>query len=139
MNPKTKELSAYTIARNCTDITDVTAGIDEMKEAMQRCEKAGMKIPAFYDTRLFRLKKKPAQLEYQESMNAIRKKINDRAQGRIAELSSKLAGHSLIEKYRVLPDMLFDENGNYHDRYQDEFCSRYDEYFDELIRLFYGK
>jgi hypothetical protein len=29
---KTNKLSAYTIAKNCSDLSDVNAGMDELKE-----------------------------------------------------------------------------------------------------------
>ena len=35
----TKTLSAYTIAKNCSDISDVNAGIEEMKEYFSRVTK----------------------------------------------------------------------------------------------------
>ncbi len=37
------QLSAYTIAKNCTDLSDVNAGIDELKDYFTACEKAGKK------------------------------------------------------------------------------------------------
>ena len=56
--------------------------------------------------------------------------MSDDIRSRIVELSSKLAEHCLIVKYRVSQDLLFDENGNYHKRFQDEFYILYDEYYD---------
>jgi len=38
---KTNKLSAYTIANNCTDLSDVNAGMDELKEYFTACDKAG--------------------------------------------------------------------------------------------------
>jgi len=126
-----ESLSAYTIARNCTDIADLTCGIDEIKEAMQIWLQSGKKIPSYYYTRLFHLKKKLAKFEYQESKKVNSQKISEK----IVELSSKLAEYSLMAQHRVSQDTLFDENGNYHAQYQDEFCSLYDEYYDDLITL----
>lgn len=40
---KTNELSAYTIAKNCSDLSDVNAGIDELKDYFTACEKVGKK------------------------------------------------------------------------------------------------
>ena len=37
---KTNELSAYTIAKNCSDLSDVNAGMDELKDYFTACEKA---------------------------------------------------------------------------------------------------
>lgn len=38
---KTKDLSSYTIAKNCTDLSDINTGIDELKDYFRSCEKAG--------------------------------------------------------------------------------------------------
>jgi hypothetical protein len=38
---KTNKLSAYTIAKNCADLSDVNAGINELKEYFTACEKVG--------------------------------------------------------------------------------------------------
>jgi len=32
------KLSAYTIAKNCSDLTDVEAGIEELKNYFHQCE-----------------------------------------------------------------------------------------------------
>jgi hypothetical protein len=40
---KTNELSAYTIAKNCCDLSDVNAGMEEFKGYFTACEKAGKK------------------------------------------------------------------------------------------------
>jgi hypothetical protein len=40
---KTNELSAYTIAKNCTDLSDINVGINELKDYFSACEKAGKK------------------------------------------------------------------------------------------------
>ena len=52
---KTKsKLSAYTIASNCSDLSDVNAGIDELKSYFTACEKLGKKPT---DTAYIRLSK----------------------------------------------------------------------------------
>lgn len=43
---KTNELSAYTIAKNCTDLSDVNAGMEELKDYFTACEKQGKKPTA---------------------------------------------------------------------------------------------
>lgn len=43
---KTNELSAYTIAKNCSDLSDVNAGMDELKDYFNACDKAGKKPTA---------------------------------------------------------------------------------------------
>lgn len=61
--PKPAKLSAYTIASNCTDLSDVEVGIDELKYYISDCRKNG-KIPnqTAY-TRLSRLEDKRDKLK----------------------------------------------------------------------------
>ena len=40
-NTKTNKLSAYTIAKNCSDLSDVNVGIEELKKYFAACEKQG--------------------------------------------------------------------------------------------------
>lgn len=40
-----KKLSAYTVASNCTDLTDIRDGIAEIHEAMKTCVESGKHIP----------------------------------------------------------------------------------------------
>jgi hypothetical protein len=42
-NAKIKNLSSYTIARNCCDLSDITAGIQELKSYFALCDKLGKK------------------------------------------------------------------------------------------------
>ena len=53
-----KELSAYTIARYCTDITDVTHGIEEIEEKIRERYKADKKSPHYFYVRLSKLNEK---------------------------------------------------------------------------------
>ena len=53
-----KLLSAYTIARNCTDITDVTYGIDEIQEKISQRNRADKPIPRYFYNRLSKLQNK---------------------------------------------------------------------------------
>lgn len=39
----TNKLSAYTIAANCSDLSDVNAGMDELKKYFADCEKENKK------------------------------------------------------------------------------------------------
>lgn len=39
----TNKLSAYTIAKNCSDLSDVNAGMDELKNYFSACVKASKK------------------------------------------------------------------------------------------------
>ena len=50
-----KKLSAYTVASNCTDLTDIRDGIAEIHEAMKTCVESGIHIPSFYVSRLAKL------------------------------------------------------------------------------------
>lgn len=43
--PLLKTLSGYTIAGNCTDITDCKDGIDELIEYMDYCYSINAKVP----------------------------------------------------------------------------------------------
>lgn len=56
------QLSAYTIADNCTDITDLQDGIDEIHAAIQVYNSRERKVPSFFYHRLskleYKLKKK---------------------------------------------------------------------------------
>ena len=40
-NTSTTKLSQYTLAKNCTDLSDVNVGINELKEYFSACEKTG--------------------------------------------------------------------------------------------------
>ena len=58
-----KKLSAYTVASNCTDLTDIRDGIAEIHEAMKTCVESGKHIPSFYVSRLAKLETKKRKLE----------------------------------------------------------------------------
>jgi len=58
-----KKLSAYTVASNCTDLTDIRDGIAEIHEAMKARIESGKHIPAFYVSRLAKLETKKKKLE----------------------------------------------------------------------------
>lgn len=53
-----KKLSAYTIARNCTDANDLEAGIQEMREYFNACERTGKEPVKSAYIRLYKLKEK---------------------------------------------------------------------------------
>ena len=44
---KTK-LSPYTIASNCTDLTDIRDGINEIQDEMKRLVSEGKNVPSFF-------------------------------------------------------------------------------------------
>ena len=52
-----KKLTAYTVASNCTDLTDIRDGIAEIHEAMKACVESGKRIPSFYVSRLAKLER----------------------------------------------------------------------------------
>ena len=58
-----KKLSAYTVASNCTDLTDIRDGLAEIHEAMKDCIESGKHIPLFYVSRLAKLETKKKKLE----------------------------------------------------------------------------
>lgn len=54
-----KDLSSYTIAKNCTDLTDLEHGINEVNSYINyRLEIGAKKIPATAYIRLYRLREK---------------------------------------------------------------------------------
>ena len=53
-----KKLSAYTIAKNCSDIDDVNNGLDELREYFALCSKVGKKPTANSFIRFSKLKEK---------------------------------------------------------------------------------
>ena len=57
------ELSAYTIAGNCTDLSDINAGMDELKDYFTACEKAGKKPTTIAYIRFSNLSIKKNKLE----------------------------------------------------------------------------
>ena len=59
---KTK-LSPYTIASNCTDLTDIRDGINEIHEEMKRLVSEGKNVPSFFYSRLSKLQAKRKKFE----------------------------------------------------------------------------
>lgn len=57
-NNSSVQLSAYTIADNCTDITDLQDGIDEILAAIQVYKGKERKVPSFFYHRLLKLENK---------------------------------------------------------------------------------
>lgn len=57
------ELSPYTIASNCTDLTDVRDGINEIQEEMKRLVSEGKNVPSFFYSRLSKLQAKRKKFE----------------------------------------------------------------------------
>lgn len=67
---KTK-LSPYTIASNCTDLTDIRDGINEIQDEMKRLVSEGKNVPSFFYSRLSKLqaKRKKNEQKNQVHMN----------------------------------------------------------------------
>ena len=53
-----KKLSAYTIAKNCSDLDDVNNGLEELREYFALCSKEGKKPTASSFIRFSKLKEK---------------------------------------------------------------------------------
>jgi hypothetical protein len=51
-------LSPYTIAKNCTDLTDCSNGIDELEDWKESRERNNLSIPKSYYNRYANLRKK---------------------------------------------------------------------------------
>jgi len=64
-----KQLSNYTHARYCSDINDVTVGIDEIREAIKSRMDAGQSVPYFYSSRLSKLRRKLNKLQGKNNIN----------------------------------------------------------------------
>jgi hypothetical protein len=62
MNTSTKKLSAYTIASNCSDLSDIHAGIEEIQQYITACDYAGKTPSNTALIRLFKLREKQRKL-----------------------------------------------------------------------------
>ena len=65
---KTK-LSPYTIASNCTDLTDIRDGINEIHEEMKRLVSEGKNVPSFFYSRLSKLLAKRKKFEQKNQIH----------------------------------------------------------------------
>ena len=65
---KTK-LSPYTIASNCTDLTDIRDGINEIHEEMKRLVSEGKNVPSFFYSRLSKLQAKRKKFEQKNQIH----------------------------------------------------------------------
>lgn len=65
---KTK-LSPYTIASNCTDLTDIRDGINEIHEEMKRLVSEGKNVPSFFYSRLSKLQSKRKKIEQKNQIH----------------------------------------------------------------------
>lgn len=57
-----KNLSAYTISKNCTDLTDIEVGLQEIRQYFNQCDRQNKKIPSSAFIRLYKLSE--AQRKY---------------------------------------------------------------------------
>lgn len=64
---KTK-LSPYTIASNCTDLTDIRDGINEIQDEMKRLVSEGKDVPSFFYSRLSKLQSKRKKFEQKRQL-----------------------------------------------------------------------
>lgn len=59
------KLSAYTEAKNCTDITDLKGGIEDIENAIAICKSQNKKIPSYFYVRLSKLERKLIKFQNQ--------------------------------------------------------------------------
>ena len=52
------KLSPYTIASNCTDLSDIHDGINEIQDEIKRLVSEGKNVPSFFYSRLSKLQTK---------------------------------------------------------------------------------
>lgn len=62
-------LSPYTIASNCTDLTDIRDGINEIQDEMKRLVSEGKNIPSFFYSRLSKLQAKRKKFEQKKQIH----------------------------------------------------------------------
>ena len=65
---KTK-LSPYTIASNCTDLTDIRDGINEIQDEIKRLVSEGKNVPSFFYSRLSKLQAKRKKFEQKNQIH----------------------------------------------------------------------
>lgn len=65
---KTK-LSPYTIASNCTDLTDIRDGINEIQDEMKRLVSEGKNVPSFFYSRLSKLQAERKKFEQKNQIH----------------------------------------------------------------------
>ena len=65
---KTK-LSPYTIASNCTDLTDIRDGINEIQDEMKKLVSEGKNVPSFFYSRLSNLQTKRKKFEQKKQIH----------------------------------------------------------------------
>ena len=63
------KLSPYTIASNCTDLTDIRDGINEIQEEMKRLVSEGKNVPSFFYSRLSKLQTKRKKFEQKNQIH----------------------------------------------------------------------
>lgn len=72
---KSIKLSSYTIASNCTDLTDANDGFNEVYDAIKEYKKLGKKIPAFWYTRSSKLVDRIKHFEIKEGLGVINENV----------------------------------------------------------------
>lgn len=65
---KTK-LSPYTIASNCTDLTDIRDGLNEIQDEMKRLVSEDKNVPSFFYSRLSKLQAKRKKFEQKNQIH----------------------------------------------------------------------
>ena len=62
-----KKLSAYTIAKNCCDITDIEAGKSELRQYSNDCDKENKTPVTSYWIRWYKLSEKETKLSKKQA------------------------------------------------------------------------
>lgn len=63
------ELSPYIIASNCTNLTDIRDGINEIQDEMKRLVSEGKNVPSFFYSRLSKLQAKRKKYEQKNQIH----------------------------------------------------------------------
>ena len=63
------KLSPYTIASNCTDLTDIRDCINEIQDEMKRLVSEGKNVPSFFYSRLSKLQAKRKKIEQKNQVH----------------------------------------------------------------------
>jgi len=119
-----KELSVYTIARYCSDIGDITTGIDEVWERIRERNRAYKRCPRYFYKRLTKLEEKLKKLtntnekKGQEMNYQCReiKRMIDRYEnsGNVSELINGLKGH--ITEYGELYSVAYISKADFEEQ-----------------------
>lgn len=106
------KLSSYTIAANCTDITDLKDGIEEVRATICKYREEGKLIPSYFYVRLSKLEKKLIKFQKKEDMST-RKVRGKQIYVTPKEYEAILLGLSEMETTVMAGDLSDSELKNY--------------------------